>query len=161
MPNIVIRIPKRVVPSSARKDLLREVTQAAATAERIPSHPKFRSTAWVMLEEIDEGMWMIGGVDPPPQVLPCMALVFVPQGVLDESLRAMYCELMHRAFVKVLAQGETRRVATSVILNEVQDGFWGASGARWRLADFAEAAGYEHLRHLVAHPGPVGIGADA
>ncbi len=44
---------------------------------------------------------------------------------------------------------DPRAVITSVILTEVADGTWGASGVLWRLPDFAKAAGFKHLQHLV------------
>jgi len=149
MPNIVLRVPKGSLSIDARKALLREVTEAAAGAERIPANPQNRATTWVVLEEIDEGMWAVGGVDMSAHLLPCMAVVYVPQGVLDESLRALYVRLLHQAFVHVLHVNEKRRLATSVILQEVSDGYWGGSGTIWTLVDLARAAGYEHLQHLV------------
>lgn len=36
----------------------------------------------------------------------------------------------------------------SIILDEVNDGLWGANGAIWYLADFTQAAGYRHLQGL-------------
>ncbi len=38
---------------------------------------------------------------------------------------------------------------TSVMIGDVPDGAWGANGQIWRLPDFAKAAGYKHLQHLV------------
>lgn len=35
---------------------------------------------------------------------------------------------------------------TSIILEEVDDGFWAANGTIWHLADFIQAAGYRHLQ---------------
>ncbi|WP_033048268.1 hypothetical protein [Pseudomonas sp. GM33] len=37
---------------------------------------------------------------------------------------------------------------TSIILDEVNDGAWGANGAIWHLPDFIQAAGYRHLQDL-------------
>ena len=149
MPNIILHVPKGALPVEARKALLREVTEAAAKAERIPADPKYRATTWVVLHEVDDGMFAVGGADISAHVLPCIAVIHVPQGVLDEPLRALYAELMHVAFTKAIATNETRRLATSVILHEVPDGSWGGSGKVWTLVDMAKAAGYEHLQHLV------------
>jgi phenylpyruvate tautomerase PptA (4-oxalocrotonate tautomerase family) len=57
MPNIILHVPKGALPVEARKALLREVTAAAAKAERIPADPKYRATTWVVLHEVDDGSW--------------------------------------------------------------------------------------------------------
>lgn len=83
-------------------------------------------------------------------VLPCIAIVYVPVGVLDEASKALYVKLLHSAFKQALPSDESRQLATSVILHEVANGMWGGNGAIWTLPDLAKAAGYAHLQHLVA-----------
>lgn len=149
MPNILIKIPKGAFPGAHTATLLREVTQAAATAERIPPEHRFRLTTWVAIDEVESALFAMAGVDMSEHVLPCMAIVYVPEGVLDEASRPLYVKLMHDAFKNALPATETRRLATSVILNAVVDGTWGGNGTIWNLADLARAAGYEHLQHLI------------
>jgi phenylpyruvate tautomerase PptA (4-oxalocrotonate tautomerase family) len=150
MPNILVKVPHGAFPGDARARLLHHITEAAAGAERIPADPRKRFTSWVVIDESGPGMWGCGGVDLSSQVLPCIAVVHVPAGVLDAASRALYVKLLHQAFEQALPAGERRQLATSVILHEVPDGAWGANGSLWTLPTFAKAAGYAHLQHLVS-----------
>jgi phenylpyruvate tautomerase PptA (4-oxalocrotonate tautomerase family) len=149
MPNIVINIPADAFAGSARAALVSRVNQAAAQAERISDDPKSRFLCWVVVNETAAGAFTCGGADVTAQLLPCMAIVYLPAGVLDDAARTAYVKLMHDAFHASLPAGDSRRLVTSVMLRDVADGTWGASGAIWKLPDFAKAAGFEHLQHLV------------
>lgn len=111
--------------------------------------PKKRFVNWITIDEVVQGMFTCGGVDATSQVLPCIAMVYLPSGVLDGASRASYVTGMHAAFAAALPLQEKRQLATSVILHEVPDGQWGANGNVWRLPNFAKAAGYAHLQSLV------------
>ena len=150
MPNILVKVPKGVFPGDAAAKLLSEITNAAATAEQIPPEQKFRLTSWVVIDEIESRFFSVAGQDMSAHIVPCIAVVYVPEGVLDDASRALYVKLMHEAFKDSLPANETRRLATSVILSTVVDGTWGGSGTILHLADLAKAAGYGHLQHLVA-----------
>ena len=151
MPNILVKIPKGAFADDARANLLRRITDAAATAEQIPADPKKRFTSWVVMDEVEAGMFTCGGIDMSSQVLPCIAMVYVPEGVLlDESSRALYVKLMHDAFKQALLADDKRQLATSVILHDVPHGTWGGNGAIWTLLDQTKAAGFAHLQHLLA-----------
>lgn len=150
MPNILVKVPKGAFPGAARARLLNQITEAAATAEQIPADPRKRFTSWVVLDEVEAGMWTCGGTDLSAQVLPCIAVVHVPSGVLDGQSRALYVKLLHEAFTLALPAGERRQLATSVILHDVADGAWGGNGSLLTLPILAKAAGYAHLQHLVA-----------
>lgn len=150
MPNILVKVPKGAFPKSAATKLLRAITNAAATAEQIPAELKYRLSTWVVVEEVEAHLFAIAGEDLSDKVLPCLSIVNVPEGVLDENSRSLYVKLMHNAFKESLPEGETRRLATSVILNTVSEGTWGGNGEIVRLADLAKSAGYGHLQHLVA-----------
>ncbi len=95
------------------------------------------------------GMFTCGGVDVTNAIVPCIAVIFLPAGVLDQASRERYVFDMHAAFATSLSVQERRQIASSVIMHEVADGQWGANGNVWRLPDFAKAAGYAHLQHLV------------
>lgn len=150
MPNILIKVPKGAFPPDTRARLLRRVTEAAAAAEQIPDRPEARFTSWVCLEELETGMFVCAGSDMTHQLLPCIAIVYVPSGVLDEKSRALYHRLIHSALEESLPFSEQRQLATSVILHEVPDGAWGGNGVTLRLVDLAKMAGYAHLQHLSA-----------
>lgn len=150
MPNIIVTIPHGSFPGEARADLVRRINDAIVVAEQIPADPKNRFLCWVRIEEAGPGALTCGGVDTAAQLLPCCAIVHVPEGVLGEDARSTYVRGMHDAFRLALPAGETRRLATSVMLHDVADGTWGVNGGVWTLADFARAAGFAHLRHLVS-----------
>ena len=150
MPNILVTIPKGAFPGGARSALVRRINEAAAEAEQMPADPRKQFLCWVVVNEADQGDWACGGVDVTAQVLPCIAMVYVPAGVLDEASRARYARLMHEAFRQSLPAGDQRQLVTSVVLHDVADGTWAANGAIWRLPDLAKASGYAHLQHLIA-----------
>jgi phenylpyruvate tautomerase PptA (4-oxalocrotonate tautomerase family) len=120
---------------------------------RFPLSNASELTSWVVIDQVESRLFSVAGVDMSEHVVPCIAVVYVPEGVLDEASRALYVQLVHDAFKMALPATETRRLATSVILNAVEDGRWGGNGTIVRLADLARSAGYAHLQHLVA-PGP-------
>ncbi len=72
---------------------------------------------------------------------------------MDDAARAVYVQALHQAFQRSMPEQDTRRLASSVILQEVADGTWGVNGAIWKLPQFAEAAGFAHLQGLVSHGG--------
>ncbi|WP_096721581.1 tautomerase family protein [Paraburkholderia acidicola] len=149
MPNIFVKIPRGSFAGSSRAALAAGISDAAASAEQIPADPAKRFLCWVLIEEVEAGNWSCGGIDVTAQFLPCVALVYVPAGVLDDAARSRYVELVHTAFRQSLPADETRRLETSVVLHDVADGAWGASGVVWTFADFARAAGYAHLQHTM------------
>lgn len=154
MPHICVHIPEGTFPGDARAALVRRINQAAAQAEQIPNDPRQRALCWVLVEEVRPGAWTCGAADLGAHLLPCTARVYVPAGVLDEHSRAAYVQGLHEAFERALPAGEQRRLATSVTLHEVPDGAWGVNGSLWRLPEFAQAAGFAHLQHLVPVPTP-------
>ncbi|MFL9870212.1 tautomerase family protein [Paraburkholderia megapolitana] len=149
MPNIFVKIPKGSFAGASRVALSAGISDAAAAVEQIPADPAKRFLCWVLIEEVETGNWTCGGIDMTARFLPCVALVYVPAGVLDGAARSRYVELVHAAFRQSLPAGETRRLETSVVLHDVADGAWGVSGVAWTLADFARAAGYAHLQNVM------------
>lgn len=129
--------------------LVAGLNRAAAQAERIPDEPRNRALCWVIIEEVEPRNWTCGGRDVSASVIPIFVMVHVPAGVLDQASRALYVELIDLALRDALPADETRKIVASVILNDVADGTWGASGEIWRLPTFAARAGFEHLQHLV------------
>ena len=150
VPNILVHIPHGAFPGQARDALVRRINDAAAQAEQIPNDPGQRFLCWVLINQLDAGAWTCGAVNVTAQWLPCVVMVYLPAGVLDDAARARYVHLMHDAFKQSLPGDDKRQLATSVVLHEVADGAWGASGAIWKLPDFARAAGFKHLQHLGA-----------
>lgn len=149
MPNILVRVPRGIFTGEEKSRLVAGLNQAAAQAEHIPDDPRKRVLCWVIVEEVDSDNWTCGGRDVSASVIPVLAMVYVPAGVLDQASRRLYVKLIDLAFRDALAPGEKRKLATSVILHDVADGTWGAGGEIWHLPTFAFRAGFEHLQHLV------------
>ncbi len=145
MPNILVKVPKGSFPNQHRA---RQLNDAAAAAEQIPDDPKKRFLCWITVDEVEPGSWTCGAIDMSEQILPCIAVIYVPAGVLDDASRAMYVDLVHAAFKQALPATERRQLATSVILHEVADGSWGGNGTILRLPDLARISGYAHLQSL-------------
>lgn len=150
MPHILVQIPQGSFPDASRTDLVRRINDAVASAEQIPNEPRKRMMCWVLIDEVANGAWSCGGTDVTPQMLPCSATVYVPEGVLDHASRSAFIQAAHEAFQKSMPTGDTRPLATSIMVHEVVDGTWGVNGAIWKLPQFAKAAGYAHLQHLVS-----------
>ena len=150
MPNILVKIPKGAFPTEHRAILVQKLNAAAAIAEQIPDDPRKRSMCWVIIDEVEPGAWTCGASDMSARLLPCLAVIYVPAGVLDDASQAMYVDLVHAAFKQSLPATEKRQLATSVILHNVVDGTWGVNDTIWRLPNFAQAAGYAHLQELVS-----------
>ena len=147
MPNLLVKIPHGTYPGAARATLLRCLTTAAAEVEQIPDDPAMRFLCWVVIDEIVSAHWTCGGIDVSDRILPCIAVVCVPAGVIDAASRARYARRIHEAFLQALPAGEHRQLATSVILHDVADATWGANGTLMTLPLFAASAGYTHLQH--------------
>jgi phenylpyruvate tautomerase PptA (4-oxalocrotonate tautomerase family) len=146
MPNILVKIPKSSFTVGHRANLMRKLSDAAATAEQIPDDPRMRMMIMIVIDEVDNGSYTFGGMDMTVQCLPCIAVVYVPAGVLDAAARSIYVQLVHEAFRQAMPADEHRKLISSVMLHDVADGTWGVNGIVWTLPDFARAAGFLHLQ---------------
>jgi len=149
MPNIIVKVPEGVFDADAREALAKGITAAAKTVERIGDDPRQEFLTWVAIEEVKAGYLFAGGNDPLSRVVPVIVLFYPPEGVIDEAGRTDAVRLVQEAVASAKPAGDARPVMTSVIVADVADGTWGANGQLWRLPDFARAAGYKHLQHLV------------
>jgi phenylpyruvate tautomerase PptA (4-oxalocrotonate tautomerase family) len=150
MPNILIKIPSDAFTGDARSQLMQLINDAAVSVEQISAEPKSRFLTWVLIEELQKGAFTCAGIDMTDQILPCIAVIYVPMGVLDEASRATYVDSVHKAFQQAMPAQERRKLVTSIMLQDVADGTWGANGNIWCLHDFVKAAGYQHLQALSA-----------
>ncbi len=149
MPNMLIKLPLNAFSNDAKTKLVKSLNAAAANAEQIPDDQRKRFLCWITIDEVATGHWTCGGIDMSAQLIPCIAMILLPAGVLDAATRASYIADIHKAFINALAPEEQRQLATSIVLHEVTDGSWGANGNVWRLPDFARAAGFSHLQILL------------
>lgn len=145
MPNILIKVPTGVFSEQQRERLLKHISEAAIAHEHMGTDPRQRSLCWALIEEIRAADWLCGGVNVHAQAIPCIVLVKVPAGVLDERMREDYVLGLHQAVEHCREPDDRRLLMTSIQLMDVTDGTWGANGSLWHLADFTRAAGYGHL----------------
>ncbi|MFV3307903.1 tautomerase family protein [Pseudomonas sp. NY15181] len=145
MPNILIKVPTGAFSEQQRERLLKRVSETAIAHEYMGNDPRQRSLCWVLIEEVRAADWLCGGVNPHAQVIPCIVMVKVPAGVLDERMREDYVLGLHQAIEHCKEPDDGRMLMTSIQLMDIADGTWGANGSLWHLADFTRAAGYGHL----------------
>lgn len=145
MPNILIKVPQGSFSREQRVLLCEEVTKVASDVEQVGDDPRQQSLCWVLIDEVASGYWTCGSVDISAHAIPCIVQVRVPGGVLNAAMRSDYVQRLHQAVTRSQAADDHRIIMTSIILDEVTDGFWAANGAIWHLADFIQAAGYRHL----------------
>lgn len=145
MPNILIKVPTGAFSEPQRERLLKRVSEAAIAHERIGNDPRQRNLCWVLIEEVRAADWLCGGANVHAQAIPCIVMVKVPAGVLDEQMRKDYVLGLHQAIEQCAEPEDGRVLMTSIQLTDIADGTWGANGSLWRLADFTRAAGYGHL----------------
>jgi phenylpyruvate tautomerase PptA (4-oxalocrotonate tautomerase family) len=145
MPNILIKVPTGAFSDQQRERLLTRVSEAAIAHEHMGNDPLQRSLCWVLIEEVRAADWLCGGISMHAHAIPCIVLVKVPAGVLDEPMRRDYVLALHQAIEKSAEPDDGRMLMTSIQLTDIADGTWGANGSHWRLADFTRAAGYGHL----------------
>jgi len=150
MPYITIKVPAGVLDEEAKSVLVKAVCAVAAECEQVPDDPKMRALCVVTVEERGASTVTFGSHDLSQMMVSFDATVNIPKGILDDRSRARFVELLHKAAVDALPD-EKRRIATSFVINEIEDGMWGVHGSLWKLPDFAAASGYRHLQHLVAN----------
>src|SRR5262245_43063910 len=147
MPYIVVKSPEGAIPPEKRKALAAAITKVASDVEQIGEDPRQQALTWVFFEGFQVSAVFAGGHSP--LLIPVVVLVSTPEGVVEAEGKAQFMSGIDRAIREALGPTAKRMVATSVIVSPVPDGDWGTNGQRWKLADFARAAGYRHLRHLV------------
>ena len=148
MPNNLIKVPQGSFTYEQQALLSEAITKEAVEVEQMGSDPRQRSLCWTLIEEVPSGSWKCGGVDVSAQAIPCIIQVKIPSGVLSKAMRDDYVQRLHQAVSRSKETNDHRVIMTSIILEEINDGFWGANGAIWSLTDFAQAAGYRHLQEL-------------
>lgn len=149
MPLMSIKAPAGVLNAESKAALSSNLVNVAVECEQIPDDPKKHALCMVMIEEGAAGNWTFGGNDLSGMLVSFVVTITIAKGVLSDASRARFAQLGHQAIVDALP-GEKRRIASSFLFNEIEDGMWGVSGTLWGLREHAAASGYKHLQHLVA-----------
>lgn len=145
MPIVRVEVPTGVYDTAATEELIRAVSDAAATAEQMPDDPEHRMGLIVLWDERPEGSIRSNGIDPVGIVAPIFVWMHPPAGVVDDEHVEQLVVTLQACFEAASEQP----VTVSVVVSEVPDGRWGIGGELQRLPDFARRAGYAHLQHLV------------
>jgi phenylpyruvate tautomerase PptA (4-oxalocrotonate tautomerase family) len=150
MPNIIVKIPEGAFDEAGRMALGKGIHAAAKAVEGWGDDPRQEALTWVLVEEVKPGCLFAGGIDQTLRIIPVIVFFYLPAGVIDQAGRVEAIKRVHQAIAAAKSASDPRQVATSITIWEVADGTWGGNGQLWRLPDFARAAGYKHLQHLVS-----------
>jgi len=149
MPNIALRVPEGVFDATARQKIATGLNRVAKEVEQIGDTPANEFLTWVVFEDLKPGYLFAGGADPTDRIIPVVVWMRHPEGVIEQSGREKAARLIHEVIADA-APKDGRPVISSIAIEKVVDGTWsGGSGTILRLADFARAAGFKHLQHLV------------
>ncbi len=150
MPNIIVKIPEGAFDEAGRAALGKGIHAAAKAVENWGDDPRQEALTWVLVEEVKPGCLFAGGIYQTLRIIPVIVFFYLPAGVIDQAGRVEAIKRVHQAIAAAKSASDPRQVATSIMIWEVADGTWGGNGQLWRLPDFAHAAGYKHLQHLVS-----------
>lgn len=149
MPTVCVRVPAETFDQGAKDLLASGITDACARAEGIPDDPARRIGIWVLIDEVAEGCWFVGGArDALAAFVPIVVQVYPPAGVLDADRREILVRGISSAVDAALSD-EKRKAQTSVVILEVPEGHWGVREKIIGLKQHAALWGYEHLEHPV------------
>lgn len=149
MPNIFVKVPEDVFSSEQISALAQGVTLAAYEAESTPDDEAKRMLTWVVVDETPTKNILIGGQALVPTMIPVIVRFCVPEGVFDDERKQIAVEKIHSTILFIASEEQKQVVLTSIIIDTIGDGDWGCQGEVWKLPNFAAAAGYEHLQHLI------------
>jgi phenylpyruvate tautomerase PptA (4-oxalocrotonate tautomerase family) len=145
MPNIIVKVPKKILDSQQITSLGREITKAAHRAEGIPDDPAHHRLTWVMVEEVEASHIFVAGNEVVPKAIPIIVMFYPPQNVLDSERREIAAREVHIAILKAAPEELHQRIASSCMIFDVPEGNWGGNGEIWTLDKISAIAGYEHL----------------
>ena len=147
--NHVTLTPDAVDPVG-RLALVAAITDAAGRAESVPDTPEGRRRSVVVVHDQPSGTVFWGG-EPYESHIRAVFVDFVcSAGVLDGARKERFAAELQAAANATTRAGDPRPIITSVIFHEVPEGSWGREGGIRRLPDMARAAGFTHLRSIVA-----------
>ena len=149
MPIATVRVPSDCFDDELRRAIVYDLTAAIADAEQIPTDPEIQGQVVILWDEIDAPHVHVNGVEVAAFGVPVFVDIQPPAGALEQERMDVFVEAVDRSF-RDHPPVDGRHVFTSVIVSDVADGRWGIDGQVRHLADFARAAGYRHLQHLVS-----------
>ncbi|MEM8618568.1 MAG: tautomerase [Actinomycetota bacterium] len=149
MPIATVRVPSDSFDDDLRRAIVNDLTSAIADAEQIPTEPEIQGQIVILWDEIDAPHVHVNGAEVAEFGVPVFVDIQPPAGALEQARMDAFVEAVDRSF-RDHPPADGRPVFTSVIVSDVGDGRWGIDGQVRHLGDFARAAGYRHLQHLVS-----------
>ena len=133
MPVIDLYLSRGSLEAAQLQRLHAELVSVALTIEGGDS-PASRALAWVLVHELPDSAWSVGGALTSPDNPRYLLRLTVPHGALDPAKKERMVRELGSALSRVdpAASDPTR---AWVVVHEVPDGAWGAGGRVYRLAD--------------------------
>ena len=154
MPLMYLHLTPNAFDAAEKQQIAELITEASLRAESIPDEPERRLRSLMFIEEHPVDHFYAGGVSGEALVRGVFLHLHVGVGVMDGARRAQLIADVHAAIEQVArnasAAGDRRHIATSVVITDVPEGFWGQQGGVRRLPQMAAIAGFEHLRCIAA-----------
>jgi phenylpyruvate tautomerase PptA (4-oxalocrotonate tautomerase family) len=152
MPLMYLHLTPNAFDAAEKRQIAELITEASLRAESIPDEPERRLRSLLFIEETPAAHFYAGGLSGESLVRGVFLHLHVGVGVMDGARRAQLIADVHAAVEQVARNGnaanDRRHVATSVVITDVPEGFWGQQGSVRRLPQMAAVAGFEHLRSV-------------
>jgi len=150
MPLMYLHLTPDAFDADEKRQIVELITEASLRAESIPDEPERRLRSLLFIEEHAPGHFFAGGISGESLVRGVFLHLHVGVGVMDGARRAQLIADVHAAIEQVArhAGSDRRQLATSVVITDVPEGFWGQQGSVRRLPQMAAVAGFEHLSSI-------------
>jgi phenylpyruvate tautomerase PptA (4-oxalocrotonate tautomerase family) len=138
VPKLDLTFSAGALSEDAKRELPAQLAQAMLRWEGAPDTEFFRSISWTHVHELPEGAaHTANGVATDSQFV---VEVTVPQGALSERRRGGLVEEFTKLVADAAGLGDDETFRVWVIVKEVTEGHWGASGQIVRFEQLREAA---------------------
>jgi len=135
MPFITIKIPAAIINREKIDQFKKELVETVLQIEGAPNNVKSKSIAFLILNEVKQEDWCIGGEGQgQPGYIVELKL---PSGVLDDAGKNEMVKEIYKIFSNFTATVIDPMQAW-VIITEVTDGNWGFGEKIFKLEDIAE-----------------------
>lgn len=151
MPLFTVLLTPGGFDAAAQARLARGLTDAAFRAESVPDEPGPRARGLVLMQELAPGQFYSDGAPADALMRGVFATLQVSAGVLDGARRAQLAADVQAA-AEAAAPDRTRRVVTSLHIDEIPEGQWCQNGRIARLPEITAVARFGHLLDRLVPP---------
>ncbi len=138
MPKLDLTFSAGALSDDAKQELPGQLAEAMLRWEGAPDTQFFRSIAWTHVHELPAGA--AHTADGPATDSQFVVEVTVPQGALSERRRGGLVDEFTKLVASAAGLEDEETFRVWVIVNEVTEGHWGASGQIVRFEQLREAA---------------------